>query len=77
MEKHMGDTIDEVSTSSASSSDSLSFPTKVPQIELNRSISKPIIFAWHPNDFTEDLLEKPSSQSVLFEDSSDKRLPYF
>jgi tubulin polyglutamylase TTLL5 len=38
MEKHMGDTIDEVSTSSASSSDSLSFPTKVPQIELNRKI---------------------------------------
>jgi hypothetical protein len=34
----MGDTIDEVSTSSASSSDSLSFPTKVLQIELNRKI---------------------------------------
>lgn len=36
MEKNIGDNADDVSTSSVSSSDSINYPSKLPQVELNR-----------------------------------------
>ncbi|XP_044265765.1 tubulin polyglutamylase TTLL5 isoform X1 [Tribolium madens] len=63
MERSIGDTADEISSSSASSSESL----KLPHVELNRIASKPIVFSWRPPDFPEDSLDNASSQCMLFD----------